>query len=174
MSVGQVTAVVKAHGKDGISGLAQRGVDSLVGTAAGVGLNVGGFGSEKLLDAFDGNGFDFINVDAAVVVTFAGIAFGVFVGENRALGGADGAAGKVFAGDQFDAVILSGGFPVDHGSQFGIGVADGGDVVIGAGFDLLQSAGMAGVAAVISGEPEFDKLFHFVQRKVVAAEDEAV
>ncbi len=49
-------------------------------------LDVGVIGTEQLLGAFDGQGFDFVDVLAATVVALARIAFGVLVGQAAALG----------------------------------------------------------------------------------------
>ena len=59
------------------------------------------------------------------IVTFAGIAFGVFVGEDAAGGFEDGFGDEVFAGDQFELGVLAIGFVedglVDIGVDFGEG-----------------------------------------------------
>ena len=87
-----------------------------------MGLDVGGFRAEKFFDPFDREGFHFIDEFAAVVVTFAGISFGIFVGQHGTLCRTDGPGGEVFAGDQFDAVALAFGFGVDDFGDGGIGV----------------------------------------------------
>ena len=48
-----------------------------------------------------------IHVFAAAVPALAGVAFGVFVGQHRALGLHDGGADEVFAGDQLDVFLLA-------------------------------------------------------------------
>jgi len=61
---------------------------------------------------------------AATVVALAGVAFGVFVGELRALGPHDGGRGVVLAGDQLNVMLLPGVFSLDGGKQLGIGLFD--------------------------------------------------
>src|SRR3546814_15007051 len=48
-------------------------------------LHIGETAVEHLLGAFDGERFDRIRRRAALIVAAAGIAFGIFVGEDRAL-----------------------------------------------------------------------------------------
>ena len=52
----QVAAVRQTHAQQGVAGFHHRHVDGLVGLAAGVRLDVGVFGSEEFLGAFDGSG----------------------------------------------------------------------------------------------------------------------
>ena len=65
------------------------------------------FGSEELFGAVDGESFDFINKFAAAVVAFAGVAFGVFVGEDGAERFEDSRGDEVFGGDHFKAGLLA-------------------------------------------------------------------
>ena len=101
----------------------QRGhVDGDVGGSAGVRLHVGVFGAEQFLGAIDGELLDFVGVFAAAVVALAGIAFGVFVGEDRAHGFEHGFGDEIFAGDELEAGGLAAGFVAQ---QIGDGGIDG-------------------------------------------------
>ena len=109
-----------------------------------MGLHVDMLGArEEGFGAVDGELFDDVDVFASAVPAFAGVAFGVFVGEAGALGFHDCAAGEVFGGDEFDAfklalvLFLDG---VENGAvHFGEGFACGG----GAAVDFLDSRGVA-------------------------------
>ena len=83
-------------------------------------LHVGVLGAEKLLGAIAGQSFHHIDIFAAAVVAPAGVAFGIFIGEHAADGLLDGGADVVFAGDQFQAILLATGFVVDGGPNVGI------------------------------------------------------
>jgi hypothetical protein len=100
-------------------GLQEGHEHGLVGLRAGIRLDVGGFGAEQLLEAVDGQLLGDIDVLAAAVVALAGVAFGVLVGQLRALGFHDRGL-VVFRRDQFDVVFLTLGaavFGLDGGAQ---------------------------------------------------------
>ena len=61
---------------------------------------------EKRLGAFNRKRFNFVRRCATLVITLARIAFGIFVGEDGALGFKHRAADDVFRRDQFDLVLL--------------------------------------------------------------------
>jgi len=103
VAVGQMAAVGEIHAEDDVVFLQRGHIDGDVGGSAGVGLHVGVFGAEEFFGAVDGELFDFVGVFAAAVVAFAGIAFGVLVGEDRAHGFEDGFRDEVFTGDEFEA-----------------------------------------------------------------------
>ena len=102
----EVSAVGEIEAHDGVARLQDRGIGSLVGLRSGVRLHVDVLGIEELLGAVAGEVFDFIGKLAAAVITLAGIAFGVFVGENAAGGFEHRFRGEIFAGDQFDLAVL--------------------------------------------------------------------
>ena len=62
---------------------------------------------------------------AAAVIAFAGVAFGVFIGELAALGFHYGAANVVFRRNQFHMVLLALVFIGNGGGQFGIVLFNG-------------------------------------------------
>ncbi len=71
-------------------------------------------------DAVNGQLLDHVHVLAATVVALAGVAFGVLVGQLRALGFHDGGRAVVFAGDQLNVLLLALVFGLDGGKYFGI------------------------------------------------------
>ena len=131
VAVRKVAAVGEIEAHDGIARVEDGGEGGLVGLGAGVGLDVGVFGVEELFGAVAGNVFHFVGVFAAAIIALAGVAFGVFVGEDGAGGFEDGFGGEVFAGDEFDLAVLAGGFLVDE-------VVDG-------GIDLGEREGHSGL-----------------------------
>jgi hypothetical protein len=70
--------------------------------------------AEQFLGAIARQVFDDIGPFAAAVVAFAGIAFGVLVGEDAAGGFQHGLRDEVLAGDQFQLRVLALGF-VENG-----------------------------------------------------------
>ena len=83
-------------------------------------LYVGSIGTKNLLDPVNGQLFGNVNIFAAAVITLAGVTFGVFVGELRALRCHNGWRGVVFTGDQLDVLFLAGVFSLDGSKDFGI------------------------------------------------------
>src|SRR6218665_395436 len=83
-----------------------------------MGLDVGALGAEEFLDAVDGQ------VLVTTVVALGGIALGVLVGQLCALGPHDRRRGVVFAGDQFDVLLLPGVFSLDGGKELRAGLLD--------------------------------------------------
>gem|GEM_PF-1130256 len=110
----------EVHGHEGVAGLHEGEINGHVGGCAGVGLDVGGFGTVEFADAFDAERLDFIDDFAAAVVPFAGIAFGVFIGENGGHCLADSEGGNVFAGDEFEVFFLPFFFFVDEFGDCGV------------------------------------------------------
>ena len=125
-AVREVSAGGEAHAEDGVAGLEEGEEDGLVGLGAGMGLDVGVGAAEELLGAFDGEGLGAIDFDATAVVAATGVAFGIFVGEDRALGFEHRGGDDVLAGDQFDTVLLAAELGADGGGEFGIRFGKGG------------------------------------------------
>ena len=130
-AMGEVAAHVEAHREDGVAGLEHRRVDREVGRRAGVGLDVCVVGAKELLRAGDRDAFDRVVVDAAAVVALAGIALGVFVGEDRALGLKHGAADEVLRGDKLEALFLALVLELHELVDLGICVFDVAEMVAG-------------------------------------------
>ena len=72
VAVGQVAAVRQAHAQQRVAGFQHRQVDSLIGLATGMRLDVGVFSAKELLGPLDGEIFRHIHILAAAVVTLAG------------------------------------------------------------------------------------------------------
>ena len=106
-AVRQVSAVRKIEPHEGVARFENGEEDRHVGLCARMGLHVGVFGSVETADALDGQRLDPIDDLAAAVVTGAGIAFGVFVGQHRPHCLHDLVADIVFRGDQLDAFRLA-------------------------------------------------------------------
>ena len=122
--MGQVTAFGQAHAHDGVARLQEREEDGFVGRGSAMRLHVGGIRAKDGLDAVDGQLLGHVHEFAAAVVALAGVAFGVFVGELRALGLHDGGGGVVFAGDELNVVLLARVLSLDGGPDFGVGLFD--------------------------------------------------
>ena len=86
VAVGEVAAVGEVEAEDGVTRLEDGHVGGGVGLGAGVGLDVDVLGAEELFGAVAGEVFDDVGELAAAVVALAGVAFGVFVGEDGACG----------------------------------------------------------------------------------------
>ena len=69
---------------------------------------------KQLLRAMDGRLLDHVSPFAAAVISFAGIAFSVLVGEDGAHRFEHSFAHKIFAGDQFQSISLTGNFIIDR------------------------------------------------------------
>jgi len=124
--VGEVAAGCEAHAEDGVVRLQEGEENGLVGLGTAVGLHVGVGAAEEGFRALDGEGLGDVHLGAAAIVAAAGVAFGVLVGEDGALGFEDGGRDDVLAGDQLDAVLLPGQLAGDGGGEFGVGVGEGG------------------------------------------------
>src|ERR1700722_4235802 len=122
MPVGQMAAVRKVHSQDNVARINNGRVRSLIRLRAGVGLNVGIFGAKELFRTVAGEVFDDAGISAAAVITPAGIAFRVFVREDAAGCFEDRLGGEVFAGDQFEARMLTLGFVANCLVNFGVGL----------------------------------------------------
>ncbi|MNO97992.1 hypothetical protein D3C76_897220 [compost metagenome] len=124
-TVGQVATVGQAHAQDGVTGRQQGQVDGGVGLGAGVRLDVGVVGAEQLLGTVDGQLLDDVDVLATTVVALARVAFGVLVGQDRALGLHDCRAGVVFRSDQLDMLFLAQSFLLHGFEELGVVLGNG-------------------------------------------------
>ncbi|MNM67033.1 hypothetical protein D3C81_785500 [compost metagenome] len=124
-AVGQVTTVGQAHAQDGVTGRQQGQVNSSVSLRASVRLDVGVVGAKQFLGAVDGQLLDHVDVFAAAVVALAWVTFGVFVGQNRALGFHDSRAGVVFRRNQLDVLFLALSFLLHGGKEIGVVLGNG-------------------------------------------------
>ena len=97
----------QVHRQHLVARLQEGEIDRHVRAAAGVRLHIGVLGAEQLLGPVNGQLLDHVHVFAAAVPALLRIAFGVFVGQHRALRLHHGRAGEVLAGDQFDVLLLA-------------------------------------------------------------------
>ena len=119
-AVGQVTALGQTHSQNGVTGLEEGQKHGLVCRCTAVRLHVGGFSAIHLFYAVNRELFSHVHVFAAAVIALSWVAFGVFVGELAALRGHDGGRSVVFAGDQFDVVLLASVFSLNSGPKLRI------------------------------------------------------
>ena len=123
-AVGQVTTVSEAHAQHGVVRLEQGHVYRCVGLRAGVRLHVDVVGAEQLLGTVDGELFDHVDMLAATVVTLAGIALSVLVGQHAALRFEHTRAGVVLGCDQFDVRLLAHVLGVHGSLEFVVEASD--------------------------------------------------
>ncbi len=107
-AVGQVAAGGEAEAHDRVAGLEQRHHHRAIGLRAGMRLDVGELAAEQFLGSLDGQRLDRVGRGAALVIAAAGIAFGIFVGEHRALRLEHRAADDIFRSDELDLGLLAG------------------------------------------------------------------
>ena len=89
---------------------------------AGVRLDVGMFGAEKLLGAVDRQLLGAVDEFAAAVIALAGIALGVLIGEHRAHRFEHRLGDEILRRDQLEAGGLAAHFLAKHIRDFGIGL----------------------------------------------------
>ena len=100
-------AMGKVQPHDPVARLQQRQKHRLIGLRAGMGLHIDKARAEQLLRAVDSDLFHHIDMLAPAVIAFAGVTFGIFVGQNRPLGAQHIKAHNVFRCDQLDLVHLA-------------------------------------------------------------------
>ena len=83
-AMGKVPALRQTHTQDGIAGVHQGEIDGLIGGAARIGLHVDVFGAKELDSTLARRVLNNIDILIAAVVTLAGIALGILVGQYRA------------------------------------------------------------------------------------------
>ncbi len=121
-AVGEMAAGGEAKPHDGVAGLQQRQHHGLVRLAARMRLHIGEVAIEQALGAVDGELLDDVDILAAAVIAPAGIAFGIFVGEQRAGSIEHGLGDDVLRGDQLDLVLLALGLVLDRAVDLRVGV----------------------------------------------------
>ena len=125
VSVGEVAAVGEVETEDSVAGLQDRGIGGSVGLGAGVRLNVDVVATEDLLGAIPGEVLNDVGVLTAAIVATAGVAFGIFVGEDGTGRLENCFRDKVLAGDHLEALVLAEGFVVKSGGDVGVGLGEG-------------------------------------------------
>jgi hypothetical protein len=83
-------------------------------------LDIDVFGTEDLLAPLNGQVFDRISVLTAAVIPLTRVALGVFIGEQRPLGGKHRWAGKILRGNQEQLFTLPDRFRLNRGIDIGI------------------------------------------------------
>ena len=123
--MGQVAAGRQRQAHDRVSRFQEGHHHGAVGLGAGMGLHVHEPTAEKLLGAVYGQVFGDVHELAAAVIAPSGIAFGVFVGHDAALGLHDRPGDHVFRRDQFDLVLLAVKLIVDGAGNGRVTVGQG-------------------------------------------------
>ena len=174
--MGEVSAFGEAHRKNGVARLEHGVVDGHIGATTAVRLDIGVFGTEQFFSAVDRELFGLVDTFAPVVPAFAGIAFGVFIGQTRPLRFAHGLADNILRGDQLNIVFLPDIFVAENFVHFRIGFVDG-DGVAGAFTVRLHFIHAALVAAAhfrLVGQPGFENFQRGSFVGVICAEAEHV
>ncbi len=110
VAVGQVAAVGKVQPHDFVTRIEDGEINGHVGLGAGMRLDIGVLGIEKLFEAVTGQVLGDIDKFTAAVVSFAGISLGILIGHNAAGRLQDGLGDKVFRGNEFQLGVLAVGF----------------------------------------------------------------
>lgn len=114
---------VQTH--DRVARLEQREHRRRVGLGARVRLHVGVLGAEQGLHPVDGDLLDHVDVLAAAVVAAAGVALGVLVRQDRALGLHDRDRSEVLRGDHLQGGLLAVQLGVDGGRDVRVQLVQG-------------------------------------------------
>ncbi len=119
--MGEVAALVEAHGEDRLPRLDEGPVGGQVGTRPRVRLHVDVLGTEQRCQPHSGQFLDPVDDLVAAVVAAAGIALGVLVGQDRAGGGQHGRRGEVLRCDELEGGRLALGLLPEEAEHLGIG-----------------------------------------------------
>ena len=84
--MGEMPASGQIQPHEHITGLQERQKDRLIGLTARIGLHIGKATVKQTLDALNRQRFSNINKLTATIIAPTGIAFGIFIGQNRTLG----------------------------------------------------------------------------------------
>ena len=121
----QMAAVREGHAEDSVAGLEHRRIHREIGLRSGMRLHVRVLGIEQFLGTIDRELLGNVNVLATAVIALAGIAFSVFVRQNRTLRREHARTCVVLGCDQLDMVFLTLSFVLDRRPQFRIEAFDG-------------------------------------------------
>ena len=121
-AMGQVTTCGKRHAEDRVTRLQQRQEHSLVCLCAGMWLHIDESSTKQLFRTLDGKCLDNVDMLAATIIAAAGIALGIFVGQNRALRLENTGADDVLGCNHLDLVLLADQLMPDCRCQFRIGI----------------------------------------------------
>jgi len=106
-SVCQMSAVVKVHTHDGISGVTYCKLNGKVSLCSGMRLYVSIICSEQFLCSLDGKSFYYVYAIASAVVSLSGITFRIFIGQNASHGCHNRFAYPVLGSNQLDMAVLT-------------------------------------------------------------------
>ncbi len=124
-AVGEMAAGGEIEPHEGVARLHQREEHRGIGGGAGMRLHIGELAAEQLGHPLDRQPLGDVDELAAAVIALARQAFGIFVGENRALRLQHRARDDVLRGDQLDLVALAAEFELDRLGDLGIDLAQG-------------------------------------------------
>ena len=97
-AMGQMSALIQVHAHDGVAQLAQRLIDRIVGLCAGMRLNIG---------KIPGNLLHNVHILTAAIVTLAGVALRILIGQYASGSHQYGGTDNIFRGDQLNIAILT-------------------------------------------------------------------
>ena len=106
-AVAEVATVVEVHTHEGVASLEACHKDSHVGLSTAVGLHVSPFSTIELLGTFDSDGLALVHYLATAIVTFSGIALGIFVGHDGTHGFHHLVTYEILRGNEFNAFGLT-------------------------------------------------------------------
>ena len=112
------------HAEDRVARLQRSEEYGLIRLGPRVRLDVREFGVKELLGAVDRELLGDVDIFAAAVVTLAGIALGVLVGELRALRSEHRTARVILRRNQFDMIFLTCMLAGDGGPQIRVGLRE--------------------------------------------------
>ena len=121
-----MTAGGKVEPHEGVARLHQRHEHFGIGRRAGMRLHVGEAAAEQFGHPLDREPLDNVDELAAAVIALARQAFGIFVGQHRALRLKHRAADDIFRRDQLDLVALAAEFLADRIGDLRIAFAERG------------------------------------------------
>ena len=105
-AVRQMSAVGQIHAHDRIARLDQRKINCIVSRSTAMRLNIGMVGAKQFACALAGDILDHVNTLAPAVVTLAGIALGIFIGQTGPHRQHNSRADKVLRSNQLDITAL--------------------------------------------------------------------
>ena len=123
-AVGQMPACGEIEPHERVAGLHQCHEHFGIGGRTGMRLHIGETAAEQLCHPIDRHTLGDIDELAATVVALARQAFGIFVGQHRALRFEHGAADKVLGCDQLDFIALAAELERNGIGDFGIGFGE--------------------------------------------------
>ena len=170
-----MAAEIQTHGEQRVARFRQREISRHVRLRTGMRLDVGVLGAEQLFRPVDGELLDDVHAFAAAVVTLAGIAFGVLVGEHRAGGFENRRRDKILAGDQFDVLLLALQLALDGIENCRVGLRQsGGSFCNHRGMIHFLHAPLVAASFKRGRQPDFEQRFGLVVINLQAGQNDDV